>query len=289
MSTFTHIYPYTLRLNWQAEVETPGGENGTTTETIILTRTPQRSGMDTPTLNESQSQSQRQRQSSQNSQASQLASKLRSLPSGSQSPYRVTRQRGNSFCISGESTPNGTIRLVARPRSTSGQFHVHPSPSPSPSPSRSRPSSCHPSVSTSTSLGEENSQSTLFSGMELPLSLRSIYSQTLSQSEELFSKSKKKGSQKRRRSSINDSATPANPNHRGSESESENKTNKHKKENVLPDDTGLFWDDEEKVIYGREKVFSFSGYQLQMVSLLGLLYAAARILRLDWVARDFEL
>ena len=287
MSTFTHIYPYTLRLNWQAEVETPGGENGTNTETIILTRTPQRSGMDTPTLNESQNQSQSQSQSSQSSQASQLASKLRSLPSGSQSPYRVIRQRGSSFCISGESTPNGTIRLVARSRSTSGQFHAHasPSPSPSPSPSRSRPSSRHPSVSTSTSLGEEASQSTLFSGMELPLSLRSIYSQTLSQSEELFSKSKKKSSQKRRRSSVFDSAT-SNTDHSGSDKVNKNK---NKKENVLPDDTGLFWDDEEKVIYGREKVFSFSGYQLQMISLLGLLYAAARILRLDWVARDFEL
>ena len=61
------------------------------------------------------------------------------------------------------------------------------------------------------------------------------------------------------------------------------------KDDILPDDTGLFWDDEEKVIYGREKVFSFSGYQLQMSSLIGLMYAAARVLRLDWVARDFEL
>ena len=277
-------------MNWQAEIETPGGEGGITTETIILTRTPQRSGMDTPTLNESQSQFS---QSSQNSQANQLASRLRSLPSGSQSPYRVIRQRGSSFCISGDTTPNGTIRLVARSRSASGQFHAHPSlsasasPSPSRSPSRSRSSSRHPSISHSTSLEVENSQGTLFSGMELPLSLRSIYSQTLSQSEELFSKSKKKSSQKRRCSSINDTSTTINAN-RGSNT-SNDSDQKNKIDNILPDDTGLFWDDEEKVIYGREKVFSFSGYQLQMISLLGLMYAAARILRLDWVARDFEL
>ena len=281
-----------MRLNWQAEIETPRGENGTSTETIILTRTPQRSGMDTPTLNENENENEnhnhdRSSQSdSQASQASQLASKLRSLPSGSQSPYRVIRHSGNSYCISGESTPNGTIRLVARSRSMSGQFHSHPSLPASPSPSRSRSSSRHPSIDTSSlpsmsmELGGESSQSTLFSGMELPLSLRSIYSQTLSQSEELFSKSKKKSSQKRRRSSINlMNANKANNNTGGD----------NRNETVLPDDTGLFWDDEENVIYGREKVFSFSGYQLQMMSLLGLLYASARILRLDWVARDFEL
>ena len=86
-----------------------------------------------------------------------------------------------------------------------------------------------------------------------------------SQTEELLAKSQKK-SQRRRKGS-----TPEDP--------------------LLPleDDHVLYWDDEEKVIYGREKVFSYTGYQLQLVSLIGILYAAARILRLDWVARDFEL
>ena len=86
-----------------------------------------------------------------------------------------------------------------------------------------------------------------------------------SQTEELLDKSQKK-SQRRRKES-----TPEGP--------------------LLPleDDHVLYWDDEEKVIYGREKGFSYTGYQLQLVSLIGILYAAARILRLDWVARDFEL
>lgn len=43
------------------------------------------------------------------------------------------------------------------------------------------------------------------------------------------------------------------------------------------------------VVYGREKVFSLSGYQLRMVSLLGILYAACRVLRVDLLARDIEL
>ena len=49
------------------------------------------------------------------------------------------------------------------------------------------------------------------------------------------------------------------------------------------------WNDEELVVYGTEKNFSFSGYQLRLISLLGILYAASRILRLSFVARDFEL
>ena len=51
----------------------------------------------------------------------------------------------------------------------------------------------------------------------------------------------------------------------------------------------IHWDDDELVVYGREKVFSLSGYQLRMVSLLGILYAACRVLRVDLLARDIEL
>lgn len=56
-----------------------------------------------------------------------------------------------------------------------------------------------------------------------------------------------------------------------------------------PTDTKIEWDDPELVIYGREKVYSFSGYQLRLTSLLGILYAASRVLKLSLVARDFEL
>ena len=49
------------------------------------------------------------------------------------------------------------------------------------------------------------------------------------------------------------------------------------------------WNDEEIIVYGTDKNYSFSGYQLRLISLLGILYAASRILRLSFVARDFEL
>lgn len=86
-----------------------------------------------------------------------------------------------------------------------------------------------------------------------------------SQTEELLEKSQKKSQRRRKGSTTGETLLPNE------------------------DDNVLYWDDEEKVIYGREKVFSYTGYQLQLVSLIGILYAAARILRLDWVARDFEL
>ena len=55
------------------------------------------------------------------------------------------------------------------------------------------------------------------------------------------------------------------------------------------DDVATYWDDEEKIAYGREKVFSYTGYQLQLQSLIGILYASARILHLDLLPRDFQL
>lgn len=115
------------------------------------------------------------------------------------------------------------------------------------------------------------SASQLFSGMELPESLRSFLSQTQTQTQT----TSKKRSQ------------PGSPKHK-TKSPKRSRKNSLSSAVVKPAST-IEWDDNEIVLYGREKVFSFSGYQLRMISLLGILYAANRILQFPLLARDFEL
>ena len=109
-----------------------------------------------------------------------------------------------------------------------------------------------------------------FSGMELPLSLRSLMSSQLTKSPA-------------RSASHSPKRSAAGTPERG----------KKRRRGSLTSGTfnvkSIHWDDDELVVYGQEKVFSLSGYQLQMISLLGILYAACRLLRMRFVARDFEL
>lgn len=111
--------------------------------------------------------------------------------------------------------------------------------------------------------------SLLFSGMELPESLRSFLSQTQPEA-------------------VKKRLKPDSPKRKG-KSPKRSRRNSLTSAVVKPPTTAIQWDDDEIVLYGREKVFSFSGYQLQMSSLLGVLYAASRILQLPFFARDFEL
>lgn len=137
-----------------------------------------------------------------------------------------------------------------------------PAPSEPPTPKRQKqPEISVPDIIPSSQL----SQGDVFSGMEIPMFLKGFLPRIRSQTEELIEKSQKKSQRKRKGPTAKGTLLP------------------------MEDDHVLYWDDEEKVIYGREKVFSYTGYQLQLVSLIGILFAAARILRLDWVARDFEL
>ena len=116
-----------------------------------------------------------------------------------------------------------------------------------------------------------------FSGMELPLSLRSLMSSQLAKSP-----SRSTATSPKRNSSTPNSSHTTTPDR-----------NKKRRRGSLTSGTfsvkSIHWDDDELVVYGREKVFSLSGYQLQMISLLGILYAACRLLRMRFVARDFEL
>ena len=110
------------------------------------------------------------------------------------------------------------------------------------------------------------SQSMLFSGMELPDSLLSFLSQS---QPDLVKK----------RTGVSPKRVPRSPKKRKNSLSLA----------VVEPKTAIEWDDDELVLYGQEKVFSFSGYQLHMGSLLGLLYAASRVLQLPFFARDFEL
>lgn len=105
--------------------------------------------------------------------------------------------------------------------------------------------------------------------MELPLSLRSLMSSQVAKSQ------KRSAGNTPRRSAGN---TPE-------------RSRKRRRSASKSDFSieSIHWDDDELVVYGREKVFSLSGYQLRMVSLLGILYAACRVLRVDLLARDIEL
>ncbi|KAM7456902.1 hypothetical protein BLSTO_02340 [Blastocystis sp. subtype 1] len=124
-----------------------------------------------------------------------------------------------------------------------------------------------------------------FSGMELPLSLRSLMSSKLTKSPaRSASHSPKRSATSPRYSATNSPKRSAagTPEH-----------GKKRRRGSLTSGTfnvkSIHWDDDELVVYGQEKVFSLSGYQLQMISLLGILYAACRLLRMRFVARDFEL
>lgn len=108
--------------------------------------------------------------------------------------------------------------------------------------------------------------SLMFSGMELPSSLFSFLSQS---QPDLVKK----------RTGMSPKRAPHSPKRRKNSLTSA----------VVEPKKVIEWDDDELVLYGQEKVFSFSGYQLQMGSLLAILYAAARILQLPLLARDFEL
>lgn len=111
------------------------------------------------------------------------------------------------------------------------------------------------------SLSQASSGSLMLSGLLIPKSLSSLVTQT--QADALLEKSQQ--SQRSRKGSVTDDSASD------------------------MDDVATYWDDEEKIAYGREKVFSYTGYQLQLPSLIGILYAAARILHLDLLPRDFQL
>lgn len=114
-----------------------------------------------------------------------------------------------------------------------------------------------------------DSSQMVFSGMELPESLRSFLSQT-------------------QPSMVKKRIQPDSPKRKGRVSPKRSRKNSLTSAVVKPS-TIMHWDDDELVLYGREKVFSFSGYKLQMGSLLGVLYLTSRILQLPLFSRDFEL
>lgn len=124
-----------------------------------------------------------------------------------------------------------------------------------------------------------------FSGMELPLSLRSLMSSQLTKSPA------RSASHSPKRSATSPRYSAANSPKRSAAGTPER--GKKRRRGSLTSGTfnvkSIHWDDDELVVYGQEKVFSLSGYQLQMISLLGILYAACRLLRMRFVARDFEL
>lgn len=137
--------------------------------------------------------------------------------------------------------------------SQSQSQHRTPTPSPPGSPKHSQP----------------ESPKLMFSGLQLPASLRSFISQTLPE------KVKKR-------------SRPNSPRRSRVQSPKRSRRNSFTNAIVKPKST-IHWDDDEIVFYGREKVYSLSGYQLQMSSLLGILYATTRILQIPLLARDFEL
>lgn len=114
-----------------------------------------------------------------------------------------------------------------------------------------------------------DSSQMVFSGMELPESLRSFLSQT-------------------QPSMVKKRIQPDSPKRKGRVSPKRSRKNSLTSAVVKPS-TIMHWDDDELVLYGREKVYSFSGYKLQMGSLLGVLYLTSRILQLPLFPRDFEL
>lgn len=202
-------------------------------------------------------------------------------PSGPSSPALLPRS----------STPAlpPTLSLSLPPSSPQPLSPQPSSPQPSsPQPSSPQPTSPQP-ASPRSPRSRKSSRSSIdfqltagsstftFSGMELPLSLRSLMSSQVAKSQ------KRSASSSPRRSAGN---TP-----RRSAGNTPERSRKRRRSSSKSDFSieSIHWDDDELVVYGREKVFSLSGYQLRMVSLLGILYAACRVLRVDLLARDIEL